>query len=385
MAKLESLGIKTLESVNWYVHDLERARRFYTQQMDFQEVGGSGPDLEKRGRTKSGVFKAGSVVLNVLQPVGEGGRAARWLRKHPEGVGTLNYEVEDIQKTYKLLESRGATFITDIERFTDGGGGKLAMFSITTPFGDTTFRFIQRDGFRALFPGYETYDAPRGGQNRYGFTHVDHVTSNFQTMKPMLLWMEHVMGFEPFWTIQFHTDDVAHNEDHGSGLKSQVMWDPHSGLKFANNEPLRPHFKSSQINLFNEDLRGDGVQHLALVVKDIVSSVADMRERSGLKFMPTPGTYYEALPERIRRLGILKIDEEIEVLRKLELLVDGDKERSYLLQIFMKEGAGQFGDPKAGPFFYEIIQRKGDQGFGGGNFRALFESIERDQKAQGRI
>jgi 4-hydroxyphenylpyruvate dioxygenase len=229
------------------------------------------------------------------------------------------------------------------------------------------------------------YDAPRGGQNRYGFTHVDHVTSNFQTMKPMLLWMENVMGFEPFWTIQFHTDDVAQNQDHGSGLKSQVMWDPHSGLKFANNEPLRPHFKSSQINVFNEDLRGDGVQHLALVVKDIVSSVADMRDRSGLKFMPTPGTYYEALPERIRRLGIMKIDEEIETLRKLELLVDGDKERSYLLQIFMKEGAGQFGDAKAGPFFYEIIQRKGDQGFGGGNFRALFESIERDQKAQGRI
>jgi 4-hydroxyphenylpyruvate dioxygenase len=385
MAKLESLGIKTLESVNWYVHDLERARRFYTQQMDFQEVGGSGPDLEKRGKAKSLVFKAGSVVLNVIQPTAEGGRASRWLRKHPEGVGTLNFEVADIQKTHKLLDARGATFITDIERFSDEAGGKLAMFSITTAFGDTTFRFIQRDGYRALFPGYEMYATPRGGGNRYGFTHVDHVTSNFQTMKPMLLWMEHVMGFEPFWTIQFHTDDVAQNNDHGSGLKSQVMWDPHSGLKFANNEPLRPHFKASQINIFNEDLRGDGVQHLALVVKDIVSSVADMRERSGLKFMPTPGTYYEALPERIKRLGIMKIDEDIELLRKLQLLVDGDKERSYLLQIFMKEGAGQFGDPKAGPFFYEIIQRKGDQGFGGGNFRALFESIERDQKATGRL
>jgi 4-hydroxyphenylpyruvate dioxygenase len=385
MAKLESLGLKALESVHWYVHDLERSRRFYAEAMDFQEIGRSGPELEARSRQTSRVFRADGVALLVSSPTGEGSRAARFLRKHPDGVGTLVFEVEDIEKTFRLLEARGGTFITDIERHVDDGGGKLATFSITTPFGDTTFRFVERAGFRALFPGMETYETPRGGSNRYGFTHVDHVTSNFQTLKPMLLWLEHVMGFERFWDIEFHTEDVARGSDHGSGLRSVVMWDPVSGVKFANNEPYRPFFKQSQINIFVEDHRGDGVQHLALGVRDILTAVRDMRAAKGLQFMPTPGTYYDALPARIQKMGIMKIDEDVQVLRDLEILVDGDKERSYLLQIFMKDAAALYKDPKAGPFFYEIIQRKGDQGFGGGNFRALFESIERQQKSEGRL
>jgi len=387
MGKTESLGIKTIESVHWYVHDLERSRRFYVQGLDFAELGVSSPELEKAGKQKSAVFQAGDIVLTDSQPVGEGGRAWRFLRKHPDGVGTINFEVQDIEKTFRLLEQRGGTFITDIQRFSDEKGGRLAMFSITTPFGDTTFRFLQRDGYRALFPGYQPHESPKGGKNRYGLGRIDHITSNFQTMKPMLLWMEHVMGFEEFWGIQFHTEDVTAKQkrEHGSGLRSTVMWDPVSGAKFANNEPLRPFFKASQINLFNEDHRGDGVQHLALTVKDILTSVKDLRQNAGIQFMPTPGTYYDALPDRIKNLGIKKIDEDVKVLRDLEILVDGDKEHSYLLQIFMKDAASLYKDSAAGPFFYEIIQRKGDQGFGGGNFRALFESIERQQKAEGRI
>jgi 4-hydroxyphenylpyruvate dioxygenase len=214
---------------------------------------------------------------------------------------------------------------------------------------------------------------------------VDHITSNFQTLKPMVLWMEQVMGFQPFWKIEFHTDDVTKNADRGSGLRSMVLWDPKSGVKFANNEPYRPFFKDSQINLFVEDHRGDGVQHLALEVGDILQSVRGLREESGVEFMHTPDAYYQALPERIQRLGIQRIDEEVESLRKLGILVDGDKEHSYLLQIFMKDWATYYRHPEAGPFFYELIQRKGDQGFGGGNFRALFESIERQQKVDGRV
>jgi 4-hydroxyphenylpyruvate dioxygenase len=160
------------------------------------------------------------------------------------------------------------------------------------------------------------------------------------------------------------------------------MWDPRSGVKFANNEPYRPYFKSSQINIFNEEHRGDGVQHAALAVKDILSAVRSMRER-GISFMPTPGSYYDMLPKRLEQLGIMKIDEDIKELRDLEILVDGERAGKYLLQIFLKESAGMYGDPNAGPFFYEIIQRKGDRGFGGGNFRALFESIERAQKTGG--
>ena len=369
------------------MHDLERSRQFYTKGLDFAEVAVSGPELDAHGKQKSALFQAGEIALVVSQPVGEGGRAWRYLRKHPDGVGTLNFEVEDVEKTFKLLEQRGATFITDIQRFTDDAGGKLAFFSITTPFGDTTFRFLQRDNYKSIYPGFQVHAQPKGGKNKYGFDKVDHVTSNFQTMKPMLLWMEHVMGFENFWHIEFHTEDVASQQkrDHGSGLKSEVMWDPKSGVKFANNEPKFPFFKASQINIFNEDHRGDGVQHLAITVKDILSSVRDMRQNAGIQFMPTPGSYYDALPERIQRMGIKKIDEDINVLRDLEVLIDGDKERSYMLQIFMKDAASLYKQADAGPFFYEIIQRKGDQGFGGGNFRALFESIERAQKAEGRV
>jgi 4-hydroxyphenylpyruvate dioxygenase len=158
------------------------------------------------------------------------------------------------------------------------------------------------------------------------------------------------------------------------------MWEPASGLKFANNEPFRPFFKESQINLFAEDNRGDGVQHSALSVGDIVTAVQGLRA-AGVEFMPTPGTYYDALPARLERIGVGQIDESLPTLRELEILVDGERPHAYLLQIFLKEAAGLYHDPEAGPFFFEIIQRKGDQGFGAGNFRALFEAIEREQTA----
>jgi 4-hydroxyphenylpyruvate dioxygenase len=379
----EPLGIRKIAALVYYVHDLSRVRGFMLDHLDFAEIGVSGPQLTERGRQTSAVFQAGDVTFVVCAPLGEGGRAWRFLRKHPEGVGTVVFEVEDIERTFRLLDERGGTMITDIERFSDEGG-TLAMFSITTPFGDTTFRFIERHGFRTLFPGLELHAQPRGGQNAFRFKRVDHLTSNFQTMAPALLWMEHVMGMERFWTVQFHTRDVARDAEHGSGLKSVVMIEPSSGIKFANNEPLRPFFKSSQINIFAEDFRGDGVQHAALSVADIIGTVRGLRGR-GVEFMPTPGAYYDMLAARMERVGVGKIDEDIEVLRELEILVDGEASKQYLLQIFLKEAAGLYRDPEAGPFFFEIIQRKGSNGFGAGNFRALFESIERQQRLARRI
>ncbi|MDC0678145.1 4-hydroxyphenylpyruvate dioxygenase family protein [Sorangium atrum] len=379
MAKVESIGIKRVEALHYYVHDLERSRRFYTERLDFAEIAASSPELTAAAAQRSVVFQAGECVVVCSQPAGEGGRAWRYLRKHPDGVGTVIFEVEDIDRAFRLLDGRGGTPIDEIHRVTEAGG-TFASFSITTPFGDTTFRFVERRGYPALFPGCAAYDAPRGGANRFGITRFDHITSNFQTMAPALLWMEHVLGLEPFWQIAFHTNDVAKDADHGSGLRSAVMWDPASGVKFANNEPYRPHFKSSQINVFNEEHRGDGVQHVALAVEDILTAVRAMRGR-GVEFMPTPAAYYDMLPERLQRLGIGQIDEDVAELRDLEVLVDGDGARSYLLQIFLKESSGTHRDPEAGPFFFELIQRKGDRGFGAGNFRALFESIERQQKA----
>jgi len=378
MAKLESLGIRKIESLLYYVEDLERVRRFFLDKLDFAEIGVSSAELETEGRQKSAVFQAGGVTLVICQPVGEGGRASRWLRKHPEGVGTIVFQVEDIERTFKLLDERGGTMITDIMRFRDDGGS-LAMFSITTPFGDTTFRFVERKGYQPLFPGLVEHAQPIGGKNAFGFKTVDHITTNFQTMAPALLWMEHVLGFERFWTVQFHTSDVAKEATEGSGLKSVVMVDPNSPVKFANNEPLRPFFKDSQINIFAEDHRGDGVQHAALTVGDIITTVRGMRGKN-IEFMPTPGAYYDMMPERLKEIGVGSIDENIDILRQLEILVDGEAERKYLLQIFLKESSHHLGDKNAGPFFFEIIQRKGSNGFGAGNFRALFESIERQQR-----
>jgi 4-hydroxyphenylpyruvate dioxygenase len=383
VSQLEALGLKSIDSLHFYAHDLERARALLVDKLDFAILGESDAVLTSRGRQKSLVFQAGEVRILVSTPAGEGGRAARFLRKHPEGVGTLAFEVEDIERCWRLLEQRGGTFIDAIHRFEDDGG-TLATFSITTPFGDTTFRFFERKGYAGLYPGIARYETPKGGANRYGFERIDHITSNFETMKPALLWMEHVLGFEHYWNVAFHTTDVSVDQSTGSGLKSIVMWDPHSQLKFANNEPARPYFKRSQINVFAEEHRGDGVQHAALTTRDILATVRGLRQ-AGVSFMPTPGTYYDALPERLKQLGVDIIDEDIDVLRGLEVLVDGDHHHAYLLQIFLKEASALHNDPEAGPFFFEIIQRKGDRGFGAGNFRALFESIERAQQSEGRI
>jgi 4-hydroxyphenylpyruvate dioxygenase len=377
------LGLTRLLGIHYYVRDLERSRHFYTECLDFAQTGQSGEALTREGRQRSLVFEAGGCAVVCSEPVGEGGRAARYLSRHPDGVGTLAFEVSDIEATFRMLDEGGGNPISEIVTVREGGGW-YKSFSIATPFGDTTFRFVQRQGFPALFPGLDVYPEPRGGSNRFGFTGVDHVTSNFQSLSPALLWLEHVMGFQHFWDVQFHTRDVSKRQpaqkEHGSGLRSAVMIDPTTGIKFANNEPYRPAFKSSQINVFHEDNRGDGVQHVALGTRDILEAVRGLRER-GVEFMPTPSTYYELLPERLQREGVQRIDEDIRELEELGILVDGQARGAYLLQIFLKDSAGLYKSPDAGPFFFEIIQRKGDQGFGAGNFRALFESIEREQLA----
>ena len=377
------IGIRKLLGLHYYVRDLERSRRFYVDSLQFSEIGRSSAVLEAAGRQRSLAFKAGEVVVVCSTPAGDGGQASRYLARHPDGIGSIVFEVENIRRTFRLLDQRGGTPLADIQTMRDASG-TIDTFSITTPFGDTTFRFIERRGYRGLFPGMEVYDTPRGGNNELGFVDIDHVTSNFQTMKPALLWLAHVLGFEPLWEVEFHSGDVARDDGaHGSGLRSKVMWDPASGVKFANNEPLRPSFKKSQISLFRDEHRGDGVQHVALSTRNIIHTVSGLRER-GVPFMKTPKEYYDLLPERLKQLGIDHIDEDLRTLRDLEILVDGSARNSYLLQVFIQNLAELHRSRDAGPFFFEIIFRKGDRGFGAGNFRALFESIERQSPALAR-
>jgi 4-hydroxyphenylpyruvate dioxygenase len=322
--------------------------------------------------------------LTCSSPVGEGGRAWRYLSRHPDGVGALAFEVEDIRRTFARIDRDGGTPISEIQSLEDRGG-RVETFSITTPFGDTSFRFIERHGQPALFPGMEVYGSPRlsADNGGLGFTAIDHVTSNFRTMKPALLWLEHVLGFEPLWEIEFHTGASRRSGSaDGSGLRSKVMWDPGTGIKLACNEPCRPSFASSQIARFHEEHRGDGIQHVALGVHDILHAVRGLRSR-GVEVMPTPRAYYERLPGRLHDLNVGCVDEDLAALEELQILVDGSGPQAYLLQIFLKDLAALCGRPEAGPFFFEMIQRKGDAGFGAGNFRALFDSVERQQVATG--
>lgn len=378
----ESLGIQRISSLHMFVRDLERSRDHYVRNLDFLEIARSTPEYEADERARASVVQAGNARFVFIEPLGSRGESFRWLQKHPEGVGRIVFDVDDAERTFALLNKRGATPITGVER-RRVEGTHVTWFDIATPIGDTTFRFISHEGEIPILPNLERVAESRAQTNRFGIGGVDHVTSNFLTLKPFISWLDEVMGFEQLWNIEFHTQDVKKGHFEGSGLKSIVMWDPVSGVKFANNEPAAPFFKASQIYLFCEDHRGAGVQHVALTVDKLIDAVQGMSERR-IGFMPTPSTYYDMLPERLQHMGVGHLDEDIEVLRRLGILVDGAGPGQYLLQIFMQEAASLHGDKQAGPLFLELIQRKGDKGFGAGNFRALFDSIERQQQVERR-
>jgi 4-hydroxyphenylpyruvate dioxygenase len=371
-----SFSLKRVVGFEYFVHDLERARRFHHDGLGFAEVGASSPELERASQQRSRLFRAGNTTIACSAPLAADGRAGRYLSRHPEGVGRIVFEVADAREAFERLEQNGATLTGELETH-DVEGGTSESFSITTPFGDTTFQFVQWRGEGGLLPGFCSSDG--GVEGLTGFTDVDHITANLRTMKPALLWLEHVLELRPLWGIQFHTAD-SHLAA-GSGLRSQVLWDPGSGIKFANNEPLRPSFERSQVSVFCDENGGDGIQHVALGVPDILHTVTTLRKR-GVQLMPPPAGYYERLPEHLARLGIDRLEEEPRELEELGILVDGSGPGAYLLQIFLQNAAVTFGDPAAGPFFFEVIQRKGDLGFGAGNFRALFDSVEREQLAR---
>jgi len=375
-----SLGILGYDSFHFAVANAERSRNFYLDTFDFAEIAKAGADLVARSGQTSFVVKAGEVVVVVSSAVRPEAKASRFLRKHPCGVMSLSFQVRDAEHAMKELDRRGATVLSDL--FVDQrDGGVYKSFEIATPLGDLNYRFIERKEYPYFAPGFENVKQdPSIPTNKYGITSIDHVTSNMRTMAPFLFWLEHVMGMEPYWDVTFHTEDVAPEKGKGSGLKSKVMWDPESGIRFANNEPLKPYFNASQIAKFVEDNAGAGVQHAALLVPDLISVVRSLKNK-GVRFLKTPGAYYDELPKILAERGVTNLAEPMDVLRELEILVDGRGDK-YMLQIFLEDAALLYNEPQAGPFFFEIIQRVGHPGFGEGNFRALFEAIEREQQKQ---
>ncbi|MCO4763707.1 MAG: VOC family protein [Myxococcales bacterium] len=387
MAASEELGILGVHSFHYFVHDAERSRAFYEDRFGWHPAYRTGDDVVTRTGQSSTVYEAGDVRVAVSTAAAGSAalypRAARWLSRHPDGIGSISYQVQDIEKAWSFLTNRDATPIHAISESRVGTGtqqGRFRHFSITTALGDVTFRFIQIDDWDGFAPGYERLPAPTGVVNPMGFTKVDHITCNAQTMAGYKLWLQHVMGMEQCWEIEFHTEDIKQGGDMGTGLRSVVMWDPRSGLKYPINEPLQPFFKEGQINKFIEDNHGAGVQHVALEVNDIMAAVKSLRDR-GVGFLHTPGNYYDTAPERLRDGGVEpeRIFHKMADLRDLGILIDGSPVDNYLVQIFLNDAMTLYDENEAGPFFYELIERRGDQGFGGGNFRALFEAIEREQ------
>jgi len=386
----EHIGIVGYDSVHFVVENLERSRAFYTKNFDFKEVARAGDDLVARSAQQSIVFGAGDVRVCVSTPLGQRSKAARYLSRHPAGVMSLGFRVNNLDETIAFLEARGGTFLADPIEDRDGSGTYRSI-EIATPLGDVAFRFVERNNYSRFAPGFVDSGVGNAGRpaNLYGIATIDHVTSNGLTMQPIVAWYRDVLGFEPFWDIKFHTNDVSSKSsratppgkvDRGSGLKSIVMHDPVSHVKFATNEPLRPNFRESQITKFVDDNGSPGIQHIAMAVDNIVWSIEELKRR-GVEFMETPKAYYLALPERLATLGITNVAQELAELERLQILVDGAQDK-YMLQIFLREAKALHDDERAGPFFYELIQRCGDEGFGYGNFRALFESIERFQQAQ---
>jgi 4-hydroxyphenylpyruvate dioxygenase len=380
MSNIKNLGITGYDGLRFVTLDLERSRDFYLDRLDFQMVARSTPEWEAATGDRAEVYAAGAIRIECVQSVREDSWAAYHRKFHTAGIGTVNFAVRDVDEAWRRLEERGATFIDEI-RTVETGGGTYRSFEIASPLGNTTYGFVERKGFDLYAPGFE--ETSIGGNNKFEFTSIDHLTSNVRTLKPLVDWFRDVLGMQQFWDIAFHTSDIDPTRTSGSGLKSIVMHDPEGGIKFANNEPSRPFFNASQIQKYLEDFGGGGVQHAAFNVRDIVECIDELEER-GVEFLHTPQTYYDAAPDRMASQGVSSIDEEWDVLASKGILVDGEDEK-YLLQIFMKEAALYYKQAAAGPFFIEIIQRKGDEGFGGGNFRALFEAIERDQVSRGRV
>lgn len=369
-----NLGMTGYHSLELCLFDAEPWITWLTDGFGFQYIArNTAADQDATG-TRKHLLRVNNVRFVLMEALHDGSEVKGYLRRHPEGIKRVNFLVEDIAHTFATLEGRNAAIIADIssEKATSG---TWQRFAIGTALGEVEYQFVQFSGDSDLPPGFERIADFDSTHNPLGITHVDHLTSNVVTLQPLISFFENIMGMERYWKVQFHTDDIKPGV--GSGLKSIVVWDEYSGIKFANNEPLRPRFKDSQIFIYVEDNNGPGVQHVAFAVEDILKTV-DYCQDKAITFLPTPKTYYDAVPGRIISQNMGKVTHSIEDMEKRSLLIDGEN-GGYLLQIFCKEQAVQFNRPNAGPLFIEILQRLGCNGFGEGNFRALFESIEREQ------
>jgi len=361
----DTFPINGTDYVEFYVGNAKQAAHYYRAAWGYELVAYRGPETGTRDRA-SYLLQQGKIRLVLTAAMGPDGAIADHVRKHGDGVRDIALWVDDAREAFRLAVERGAEPVHEprVERDVDG---EVVLAAIRT-YGDTIHTLVQRSDYRGPFmPGFAPVTSPYT-PSAVGLLHVDHCVGNVELGK-MDTWVgfyETVMGFRNL--ISFDDTDISTEY---SSLMSKVVASGNERIKFPINEPAQGK-KKSQIDEYLEFYHGPGVQHLALATDDIVATVSALRDR-GVEFLKVPSTYYDTLLDRVGH-----IDEDLEPLKALGVLVDRDDE-GYLLQIFTKPVQDR---PTV---FYEIIQRKGARSFGKGNFKALFEAIEREQAARGNL
>ena len=365
-----ALGIKKVYSIEFVVAYFDRSRDFYLNKMGFAETHQSTRDWEDKFKSKAIYFSANDIKIMVSSPLTTHSYTAQYLKTSCPGIRKVVLQVENLGQTVDYLRGHHATFVHR-EKEICSPTNRHRFITIASPIGFLEFTFLEIEGPDDDIPMFEKISSPSFEHSP--FTGIDHITINARTIYPICNFFEEVMDLKEFWNVSFHTPDFKSGKK-GTGLFSQVMYDPGSKVKFACNEPLYPHFNDSQIQTFVDKNHGAGIQHLALAANDLVNTVETFKSK-GIDFLTTPDTYYTQLKERLINQNIGELKEDLEDLKSQGILVDGE-DGQYLLQIFLKDASLLYQDEGAGPFFYEIIQRRGHEGFGEGNFRALFEAIE---------
>ncbi|MCM2315547.1 MAG: 4-hydroxyphenylpyruvate dioxygenase [Thermoanaerobaculia bacterium] len=357
------LRLKRIHHVEFWVGNAKQASFYYRKAFGFSQLAYRGLETGMRDAA-SYVLSQGKVRFVLTTALTPEHPAADHVKLHGDGVRDIALEVEDADFAFHEAVRRGATPVEEPHDLTDAGGS-MRHASIRT-YGDTIHSFISSKGYSGEFlPGF--MPAPIAGTPT-GIVMVDHMVGNVELgrMNQWAGWYQKVMGFSRY--ITFDDKDISTEY---SALMSIVMSDDNKVVKFPINEPAEGK-KKSQIQEYIEAYRGAGVQHVALLCGDAIETVTKLHE-NGVEFLRVPDSYYDELPARVGQ-----IPEPIETLKRLGILVDRDDE-GYLLQIFTKPVEDR---PTV---FYEIIQRKGCRGFGKGNFKALFVSIEQEQERRGNL
>lgn len=357
------LKIKNIHHVEFWAGNAKQSAFFYRKAFGFSQLAYSGLETGNR-ETTSYVLSQGKIRFVITSGMRPDHAASEHVRKHGDGVVDIALQVEDADFAFNEAVRRGAKAAVQPHDLTDQFG--TVRHAAIHTYGDTIHSFVSYKDYKGAFlPGFQAAEVPGDSA---GLLLVDHIVGNVELgqMNVWAEWYSNVMGFSRY--ITFDDKDISTEY---SALMSIVMSDDNRLVKFPINEPA-PGRKKSQIDEYLEWYGGPGAQHLALLCGDIIKTVTDLKAK-GVEFLSVPDSYYEDLEQRVG-----KLDEPMDKLRELRILVDRDEE-GYLLQLFSKPVEDR---PTV---FFEIIQRKGSRGFGKGNFKALFESIEAEQAKRGNL